>query len=850
MLELATTTEAAKCHLDELLLTIGQEPRDPSKLLYTAEILARHGKVGRAREMLGRSAYSRPLTVSDLHIYGGSSEVGLRFRYWRLRYLLATNNFENSETAPSEVAALSGGDIGLISSFHSDLEAIDLVVRVDAAIRMLGQLDAAIDSAMEPSAVFIWTELIRLLDMFQQLVSLNSTNPKGLSSEGNELVRLLTTVVRRCGNGLPKQLSDELARRIREQPRHWSCKLRIDLADDLREGGITAPWYRETIAELAANAVTENVNSRLDVMADLLRRHARTGEQQKAQHIVTDMVRMAFGIGYRKDYQFDHWVDWLGLALLEPDGSQLINEAAWLARLLATSEPMTEGAPRSAAVVAVDSIAAFRIFEYFVRRGTVSHLNALAELVSALVKHSKPDDIATVELAADITCELLAAAADRAYPVLAASIVAAAERAVGPAQAHCLAEAMANRTDRYALMSSRTNWRKGLGLVADCQEPKIWEDISSSRSDYDALALSDGRRIARSEVPSELRSAQDIVDLRLMETSNSRFNWENAVKQYALTRDDIQALLSVFHYGSRRDSNVLVVLAEAAEREGDHDTALHLASVAFESAEGNSWGRFAGFTRLRASAISVRLGDDNARVAACQDLANQAIGTSWLPGLLHSDLQEIVQVIGPDLSACSFWAEIRTYLDGMADTLVLTNGDVLTSHLCQWWLPASTGDQRGVSPDSTPAAALAELVVGHLSHPTWLVRDAASTCVIRALVSENQEVARALGRFAQPDSSDDTLERAGRCLAAASISDGYVIPAELHLLEHTLENYPIQVLRSLAVCRKPKAFKPLSGTYSLELPGSAANFGGTDPAFLHLFEYQYEFSREQSWIEY
>ena len=846
LIELANTAEAVECHLDELLSTIGHELRRPSTILYIAEILVRHRRNHRAREMLDQSPYSKPLTVSDLHTYGGSSEVGLRFQFWRLRYLLATNDFEIPETAPCEVEVLSGVDIGLISSFHSDLEAIDLVVRVDAAIRMLGQLDAAIDTSTEPPSTLIWTELIRLLDMFQQLVGLKSTDIKVLSSEGNELVRLLTTVVRRFGNGFPKKLSDELARRIREQPRLWSCKLRLNLADDLREAGTTAPWYRETIAELEANAVSESLNSRLDVMADLLRRHSRSGEQQKAQRIVTDMVGMAFGIGYRKDYQFDHWVDWLGLALLEPDGSQLVNEAAWLARLLVTLEPMTEGAPRSAAVAlpaavaAVDPLAAVRIFEYFVRHGTVSHLNALSELVIALVQHSKPDGIATVALAADITCELLAAAADCAYPELAASIVEAAERAVGPTQANRLAEAMANRTDRYALKSSRKDWRRALGLVSDSQKPKIREDISSSRSDYDALALSDGRRIARGEVPSELRCAQDIVDLRLLETSDSSFYWEDAVRQFALTRDDIQALLSVFHSGSRKDSSVLVVLAEAAEREGDHDTALHLASVAFESAEGTSWGRFAGFTRLRASAISVRLGDESARVAACQDLAHQAIGTSWLPRLLLSDLQEIVQVIGPNLSACSFWAEIRTYLNGMAETLDLGDDNVLTGHECRWWLQVSTEDQRGVSNESTPAVALAELAVGHLSHPTWLVRDAASTCVIRALIAKNQEVARALGRFAQPDSSDDTLERAGRCLAAASISDGYVIPAEQHLLEHTLENHPSQVLRSLAVHRPPRAFKPLSGLFTLELPSSAFNIAESKPAFLYPFEDQYE----------
>ena len=70
------------------------------------------------------------------------------------------------------------------------------------------------------------------------------------------------------------------------------------------------------------------------------------------------------------------------------------------------------------------------------------------------------------------------------------------------------------------------------------------------------------------------------------------------------------------------------------------------------------------------------------------------------------------------------------------------------------------GDRRAESDHPTTGAALAELAVGHLSHPAWLVREAATPIVTRALLAANEEVAKALERFAQPGASDDALERA------------------------------------------------------------------------------------------
>ena len=200
----------------------------------------------------------------------------------------------------------------------------------------------------------------------------------------------------------------------------------------------------------------------------------------------------------------------------------------------------------------------------------------------------------------------------------------------------------------------------------------------------------------------------------------------------------------------------------------------------------------------------------------------------------------MVEALDPTLDAVRVWSEVRTYLHGMADELDLTAPDSLADHGCRWWLLEPTGDRRAAAGESTPAVALAELAVGHLSHPTWLIRDAATTIVIRALLADNEEVAQALVRFAQPDASDDTLERVGRCLAAARSHYGYAPPATLQPLERLLADHPSQVVRDLAANRFTALYRALPSGYHLALPAGATAAIGSEPRLLWPYESRYE----------
>ena len=109
-----------------------------------------------------------------------------------------------------------------------------------------------------------------------------------------------------------------------------------------RRTGVSVPWCQETLDALEVYAATEDVSARLRIMEDVARGYAQAGQAQRAQEVALGLIPMGFGVGYRKDYQFQYWVTWLGRAVAESGGERFVEEALWLARLLKAAAPMSE----------------------------------------------------------------------------------------------------------------------------------------------------------------------------------------------------------------------------------------------------------------------------------------------------------------------------------------------------------------------------------------------------------------------------------------------------------------------------------------------------------------------------
>jgi hypothetical protein len=850
LLNLATKAETANEYLDRLETLTSGVPMFHSVLLDSAEVLARYERDRRAEELLHESPYIKALTVRSLSHTGDTDSVDHRFRYLRVRHLLAARGGPTvPEPVPPSQRTPAGDGIVPDAPIHGDVPAIELAERIESGVRVLAAVDAAVTDSTNAGEV--WTTVVPLLDIFRHAGGRSSATLGGIAGQKPSFMRLLVRVVLGHGGALSGRLAATLDARFKEQPERWPIGLRLALADELRERGVNAPWYADAVAASEAAAADQDVYSRLDDTASLAHRYARDGDLEAARRLAQALPRLAFGVGYRKDYQFDAWVAWLAMAVSESSGREVINDASWLARLITAADPMTEGAPSDAAVglpaaiAPVASTAAVRTFEYLVRHGTVRHMDALADLVRALVEIANTAGDFAIDLAAELTAELIAPASDVARPRLAEALVHAGASA-GAIQA------LAARTDRYALPTARAEWRRGLGLASptetadDVERDRVTSSSRQFESDYGSLLLVDGERIAKEDVNSRAQSIDDIIALRRAEASDSTYYWDELLRR-PLDTNEIERLVEVFDGADPRSGKALTALAEAAEGRDD-SLALELAMRALPRTSSNSWSRNYGGERRRAAGVIARLGGKDGRITVCRDLAEQFSSSRWLAGMVLHDLAEVLTSIDPGTSMLNTWTEVRAYLEGIAESLVLPADDVLADAGCRWWLDLSAPDHGPESAEHDVTDALAELTVRHLSHPAWVIRDAATRVVIRALLRGNEAVVAALARFMSLDATDEILELAGACLAAARSHAGYEVPTTLEEPLQRLASHPNQILRDLAGSGAGPT-RPLSPVYKLVLPGQNANAIGRQPTVLWPYTTQYEMLAEYLGLE-
>lgn len=845
LLHLATSAETAHEHLARLEALTSGVPMFHSTLLDTAEVLARYERDRRAEELLHESPYIKALTVRLLSHTGDTDAIDHRFRYLRVRHLLAMRGgpIVPEPVRPSQRTP-AGDGIVPEAPIHDDLAAIELAERIESGVWILAALDAAVWASTNAGEV--WTAVVPLLDIFRPAGGRSSATLGGIAGQKHPFMRLLVRVVLGHGGALPGRLAATLSGRFTEQPDRWPIGLRLALADDLRDGGVDAPWYADALAASQVAAATQDVYSRLDDTAALVHRHAHDGDLEAARRLALALPRMAFGVGYRKDHQFDAWVTWLARAASESADHQLIVDASWLARLITAAGPMTEGAPGDAAVrlpatvAPLAPMAAVRIFEYLVRHGTVRHIEALADLGRSLVAIADAADHSAIDLAAELTAELIAPTSDVACPQLAEALVYSGASAE-------VIRAVAARTDRYALPTARADWRRGLRqpqLTETGGDAKREDTTSSSNqfeSDYGSLLLDDGERIAKEDVHSRARTVDDIIALRRAEARDSTYYWDALLRRPLLT-DEIERLAEAFNGDDPRSGKALTALAEAAEGKKDA-LALDLAMRALPRTSPDSWSRNYGGERRRAAGVVARLGGEDGRITVCRDLAEQFVGSRWLAGMVLHDLAEVLTSVDPGTSMLETWPEVRAYLEGMAESLELPTDDVLEDAGCRWWLDSSAADREPESKERHVADALAELTVRHLSHPAWVIRDAATRVVIRALINGNEAVAAALVRFVARDATDEILELAGGCIAAARARDGCEVPAGLQELVDRLASHPSQILRDLSGSAAPPP-RPLSPVYKLTLPSRDPNTIGRSATVLWPYTTQYEMLAE------
>lgn len=780
-----------------------------------------------ADRLLAALPYRHAISVDE---FGPSHEFGVgrpgatpwlkRVRYWTLR---ARRNLQAERGSPTPLESIPAGSTnnpdarfypGRQSRRWQLAEHLDRLAIDVAIVRAHAEESGALDPHVVRDLA------VGLLGTAQEIHT-GGDDLHGFRACIGELVSYATELTVQVGD--EEALSQRLAERFNDDPNFLPLRALTEATAELGHSGDSSAELRRSVLVLAEeHAEDSDASSRIDYLAELVNAYAHDNEPGRVRDLADKVVAGSFGLGFREDNRLAEAVEWLVRAA-ESDPTDTPTDAEQIVRFAAAVNPNSEGHPAReasrlpAAVAFADPGKAVLLLEYGSRHGGVEYTDAVARLVAQLATNT--DDQEAAQSAVDLFTRVVVRASDWDRADQACDLLVAAEQAGGEPYRTDVRDTIELAVVTYAPPNTRQAWLSAIGVE---QEP------AAEQSEEPEDSPADRSSTQRSPKRTTIASVDDAIAFAGKSTPRgSTMDWRRLLDGLDPDTDELDALAEAFTPETADAASGLGWLAERNLRTGRHDEARLLAQRTVAAADSREWMPYWARTRVEAHRLLIDLDGESAVHDALLDFARAFAENVEFGHQFAEKLSEVLDVIAPGIDPTKVWAQFRTYLSGMIDTVELPAETAYGQDPIRWWTTHPSGDRPRHS-ITTSADALAQIAVDLLGHPAWTIHHAATEAVTRRLAVADEAMIRAVARTYSEDLPDDLAECLGRCLAAARrYTDRPEALEALHDIDEALGRHPNWLVRELSTVGEIPTETPHSRRYELHLPPPAAP--GPDP---------------------
>jgi hypothetical protein len=530
----------------------------------------------------------------------------------------------------------------------------------------------------------------------------------------------------------------------------WPTDVKREIILALSRREIHRDWVVTKLQSLAENKFADqNIVERVSEYHRQAKAWLALNDQSSAYQSLQEMLKISFGVGYRKDYQLNTWVEWLRqINTVVPE--QAADRIAWFAAHILTLERSTEGdATRPAANELLATTfhwsprRAISLFRWFLDQRIVSHEEAVCVLLQAAMESTAPPTDLVLLFLTDILMPIATGAASELVSLVLRNVATPSDRDKVIERARHLLSSV----HTYALPSTRPAWRRGvtqqlLKLGIELRHVGLsFSDLQVDRDpDTSSLKLKDGSALSIGHVYEAVSSVSDLSRLLETQVENSYFDWDPVVIRLAegLGRNDVFILAEMVRK-SPRPTHILSSLCERLVALGHRSSAWDLGLEALQAAPSYGWSRqMDGGSRLSAFRALILADPLRARPLLFQTLVNDG-------GIGPGALMDVLDLLIDAVPIQETWDEINEYVQHLFE------GYPAARHELSFLTKAPDAD--------TPEMAVADLLMLHVEHPTSPVTKVAWRACAKCLLQSNQAVQHAVRQFLE-----DTEERQERLL--------------------------------------------------------------------------------------
>ena len=579
--------------------------------------------------------------------------------------------------------------------------------------------------------------------------------------------------------------------------RYWATEDRRPVIRAFVRSGFPQEWGRARLRELDEMMIDGvDLSERVEECMRQAETWLELGDHERARHFVRRALEVGFGVGYRKDYQMDEWIQWLGrINDIEPENAcqRILSFAGAIEGLRDSTEgPAASSAAEQLLTVSFrwSPVAAVQLFLWFLDKGLIGHQAGINVLSTEAVKATPPSVHVALQLLKEFVIPFGTADSLNVLPLLIKSLSELGDTS------KLLEEirAIADRIRFYANPAVRSQWLSQLKQVMEDQglsselaglnEEEVEAD-PINRLSQDTLSLNDGDELlSRQEVEETVSSVDDISQLLEVETEDSFFGWTPVVTKLIHTIGDEESLLALARlFRDRRHAGqILANISRRLSELGAMGSAWTVGMQALEASSEFGWNdAYDGGTRLLALRALSHVDDDKTKPLLYRTLISDLQSNPPLVTDIASNLYHILPLLDANLLLPQIWDEIE-------------------EHTAPWlWGDSSPIGLKEFAPKDlrdTPKAALVHLIAVHLDHPCLSLAQASQRALGRLLGPQSPEVAIILKYLLTR--GENYQERVLMLLDAVSVTDpSSIIGFEEHV--EGLRDSPNWLVRLMAL---------------------------------------------------
>ena len=457
--------------------------------------------------------------------------------------------------------------------------------------------------------------------------------------------------------------------------------------------------------------------------------------KDRAQHFLDLALDVGYGIGYRKDYQLNRWIEWLGeINRIQPDEAS--SRLTRLAYAIEGLDDSTEG--RATALAAEELLAvtfnwsptrATKLLCWFLDRGLIGYKDG----VGILIREALKSPSCPVQTVIQVFVELLLPFDKEGDSELIESILQHVVRIQGSDRFLEVAKHIALKTQILSIPQARGAWIKG--LIRASEEMGFNSSILAIDLDGIKFAEEDTRNsnflrlkgaseeVKLEDVQKQVTSISDVRQLLEMEDESSYFDWTPVIERLITEAVDEETTLEfaeLFRCNRYHATELLSAICRHLNQIGSQQKAWNagVESLVKSSPFGwNSW--FDGGAKYSALRALGQIDKKKTVSLTYQTLVND-LEENRSFSEVAAGLREILELITCTLDVPAIWTEVEEH----AEFLLL--GGIASD------LPNLFEEQR----EDTPQRALQTFLMECVCHPIRTVSHGAQRA-IGTLILEN-----------------------------------------------------------------------------------------------------------------